>query len=138
MEQPALLTIKRPMQEAHYKNQSDAANALDRGISKPLMNDGRYSRRLALRLPIEVCGESPFNPQTFRGRTRDIAAKGVYFVCEQAYMVAQLVHVTIRLSGDLVAGSERVSLTLRYRIQRVEEIFQNGSKTFGIAVALDE
>lgn len=126
------------MQEANYKSQSDAANARGRGIDKPLMNDRRCSRRLALRLPIEFYGESPFNPQTFRGRTRDIAAKGVYFFCEEAYMVGQLVHVTIRLSGDPVAGSDRVSLTLRYRVQRVEEMIRNGSKAFGVAVALDE
>jgi hypothetical protein len=53
-------------------------------------------------------------------------------------MAGQLVHVTIRLSGDLVAGSDSVSLTLRCRVQRVEKISQSGSKTFGVAVALDE
>jgi hypothetical protein len=126
------------MQEANYKNQSDSANALGRGTSKPLMNDRRCSRRFPLSLPIEVSGESPFNPQTFCGRTRDIAAKGVYFFCEEAYMAGQLVDVTIRLSGDLVPGSDRVSLTLRCRVQRVEKIAQNGSKRFGVAVALDE
>src|ERR1700730_12384910 len=116
--------LRRLMQEANYKNHSDALNAPGRGINKPFMNDRRYSRRLALRLPIDVCGESPFNPQTCRGRTRDIAAKGVYFVCEEAYMAGQLVHVTIKLSGDPVAGSDSISLTLRCRVQRVEEIFQ--------------
>jgi hypothetical protein len=126
------------MQEANYKNQSDSANALGRGTSKPLMNDRRSSRRFALSLPIEVRGESPFNPQTFRGRTRDIAANGVYFFCDEAYMSGQLVDVAITLSGDLVAGSDRVSLTLRCRVQWVEKISQNGSRTFGVAVALDE
>jgi hypothetical protein len=126
------------MQEANYKNQSGAGNALGRGINKPLMNDRRGSRRLALSLPIDVCGESPFNPQTFRGRTRDIAANGVYFFCEEAYMAGQLLHVTMKLPGDPVTDSDRVSLTLRCRVHRVEEIKQNGSKTFGVAVALDE
>src|ERR1700704_498361 len=126
------------MQEANYKNQSAPENALGRGTNKPLMNDRRCSRRFALSLPIEVSGESPFNPQTFRGRTRDIAANGVYFFCEEAYMAGQLVDVTIRLSGDPVAGSDRVSLTLRCRVQRVEKISRNGAKTFGVAVALDE
>jgi hypothetical protein len=126
------------MQEANYKNQSDSTNALGRGTNRPLMNDRRCSRRFALSLPIEVRGESPFNPQTFRGRTRDIAANGVYFFCEEAYMAGQLVDVTIRLSGDLVAGSDRVSLTLRCRVQRAEKITRNASKTFGVAVALDE
>jgi hypothetical protein len=126
------------MPEANYKNQPDSGNALGRGTNKPLMNDRRCSRRFALSLPIEVSGESPFNPQTFRGRTRDIAANGVYFFCEEAYMAGQLVDVTIRLSGDLLAGSDRVSLTLRCRVQRSEKISQNGSKRFGVAVALDE
>ena len=124
------------MQEANYKNQS--ANALGRGTNKPPWNDRRCSRRFAMSLPIEVSGESPFNPQTFPGRTRDIAANGVYFLCEEAYMAGQLVHVTIRLSRGLVAGSDSVSLTLRCRVQRVEKISQNGSKAFGVAVALDE
>jgi hypothetical protein len=126
------------MQEANYKNQSDPENALGRGTNKPLMNDRRCSRRFALSLPIEVSGESPFNPQTFRGRTRDIAANGIYFFCEEAYMAGQLVHVTIRLSGDSVAFSDRVFLTLRCRVQRVEEIVRNASKIFGVAVALDK
>jgi hypothetical protein len=126
------------MQEANYKNQSDPENALGRGTNKPLMNDRRCSRRFTLSLPIEVSGESPFNPQTFRGRTRDIAANGIYFFCEEAYMAGQLVHVTIRLSGDSVAFSDRVSLTLRCRVQRAEEIVRNASKIFGVAVALDE
>jgi hypothetical protein len=126
------------MQPANQKKRSDAPNALGRGIHGPSLNDRRSSQRLAVHLQIEVCGESPFNPQAFRGRTRDIAANGIYFVCEEASMAGQLVHVTIRLSGDMVAGSDSVFLTLRYRIQRVEEIFQNGAKTFGIAVALDE
>jgi PilZ domain len=126
------------MQEANYKNQSDSANAQGRGTNKPLMNDRRCSRRFALSLPIEVSGESPFNPQTFRGRSRDIAANGVYFFCEEAYMAGQLVHVTIRLFGGLVASSDSVSLTLRCRVQRVEGIVRNASKIFGVAVALDE
>jgi hypothetical protein len=126
------------MQKAHYKNQSDSANALGRGTNKPLLNDRRCSRRFALSLPIQVNGESPFNPQTFRGRTRNIAANGVYFFCEEAYMAGQLVHVTIRLFGDLVVSTDSVSLTLRCRVQWVEEITRNGSKIFGVAVALDE
>jgi hypothetical protein len=126
------------MQEARSKNRSDAKNALDPGINKPLMNDRRYSPRLTQRLPIEVCGESLFNPHIFRGRTCDIAAKGIYFVCEEAYMVGQLIHVTVTLSGDRAVSCDSVSLTLRYRIQRVETLIRNGLKIFGVAVALDE
>jgi hypothetical protein len=126
------------MSEANYKNRSDAADALRRGMNKPLKNERRGSRRLALSLPVEVCGESPFNPQTLCGRTRDVAPKGLYFFCEEAFMVGQLIHVTIKLSGDPVASSDRVSLKLRCRVQRFEEMFRNGAKTFGVAVALDE
>jgi len=126
------------MQEANYKDQSDSANALGRRTNKPLTNGRRGTKRWAVSQLIEVCGESPFNPQTYRGKTRDISAKGIYFVCEEPYMKGQLVHVTISLSGGPIAGSDSVYLTLRCRVQRVEKIFQNGSKTFGIAVALDE
>jgi hypothetical protein len=87
---------------------------------------------------IEVCGESPFNPRTYRGRTRNISARGVYFVCEEPYMKGQLVHVTISLSGVLIAGPDNISLTMRCRVQRVEEISKIGPKIFGVAVALDE
>ena len=52
--------------------------------------------------------------------------------------MGQLLHVTMRLSGDPVAGSDRGSLKLRCRVQRVEEMIRNGSKAFGVAVALDE
>jgi hypothetical protein len=126
------------MQEANDKDESDSANAPGRGADKPPMNDRRCSRRFTLSLPIEASGESPFNSQTFRGKIRDIAANGVYFFCEEAYMAGQLVHVTIRLSLDPVAFPDRVSLTLRCRVQRVEEIVRNASRIFGVAVALDE
>ena len=46
--------------------------------------------------------------------------------------------VTISLSGGLIAGPDNISLTMRCRVQRVEEISKSGSKTFGVAVALDE
>jgi hypothetical protein len=126
------------MREADFTNRPDAANVLSHGINKPLTNGRRVSERWAMSQSIEVCGESPFNPQTYRARTSDISAKGLYFVCEEAYMKGQLVHVTISLSGGLIAGSDSISLTLRCRVQRVEKISQNGSKTFGVAVALDE
>jgi hypothetical protein len=53
-------------------------------------------------------------------------------------MKGQLVHVTISLSGGPIAGSGSIFLTLRCRVQRVEKISENGSKLFGVAVALDE
>jgi hypothetical protein len=125
------------MQEANCRNQPDAVTAAGRGIDKPPIKDRRCSPRLALRLPVEACAQGRLSPQTYRGTTRDISAKGVYFVCGEAYLAGQLVYVTIRMSGDLAAGSDSVSLTSRYRVKRVEEIFQNGSKRFGIAAALE-
>src|ERR1700687_941085 len=126
------------MQEARFTNQTETQETGARKKKKPLPKDRRRSRRLVLSNPVEVCGESPFNPQTLRGTTRDIDANGVYFVCDESYMVGQLVHVTIHLSGGLLLGSESVTLTLRCRVQRAEELIRNGSKTFGVAVALDE
>jgi hypothetical protein len=125
------------MQEANSKNQPDGAKALAGGINRPV-NERRCSRRLPQCLPVEVCVESPFSPEIIRGNTRDITAKGAYFFCKQAFMVGQLLRVTIRLSGGLDAGADRVSLTLRSRVQRVEQLVRNGSKTFGIAVALEK
>src|SRR6267143_2860678 len=137
MEQPALpiRSFGRHMREADFTNRPDAANVLSHGINKPLTNGRRVSERWAMSQSIEVCGESPFNPQTYRARTRDISAKGIYFVCEEPYMKGQLVHVTISLSGGPIAGSDSVYLTLRCRVQRVEKISDNGSKIFGVAVA---
>jgi len=43
-------------------------------------------------------------------------------------MAGQLVHVTISLSGDLVADTDSVSLTLRCRVQRVEKISRTAQK----------
>lgn len=104
-----------------------------------ITNDRRYAPRAALSLPIAVRGESPFNTQTFHAMTRDISAKGVYFVCDEAYMAGQLLHATIRLSSEVTNGFECLSLTLRFRVQRAElQISSNGFKTFGVAMALDE
>ena len=98
----------------------------------------RSSRRFALSLPVEACGESPFKTQPIKGRTRNVSANGIYFVCDEACMAGQLLYITMKLPGDKLDHADGIFLRVRCRVRRVEEMLQNGSKAFGIAVALDE
>ena len=100
--------------------------------------DRRSTRRFALSLPVEACGGSPFKSQPVKGRTRNVSANGIYFVCDEACMAGQLLHITMKLSGEKMGGTDSIFVTVRCRVQRVEEIFQIGLKRFGVAVALDE
>ena len=100
--------------------------------------DRRGTRRFALSLPVEARGESPFNPQPVEGRTQNVSAKGIYFVCDEAYMSGQLLHIKMKLSGDKAAGTDSIFLTVRCRVQRVDKMSTNGAGRFGVAVALDE
>ena len=100
--------------------------------------DRRSTRRFALSLPVAARGESPFNPQPVEGRTQNVSAKGVYSVCNAAYMAGQLLHVKMMLSDGKAAGTDSTFLTVRRRVQRVDKMSMNGAGRFGVAVALDE
>jgi hypothetical protein len=53
-------------------------------------------------------------------------------------MAAQLLQHTRKTWGVKLGDTNCLILWVRCRVQQVEEIFQNGSRAFGIAVALDE
>jgi hypothetical protein len=98
--------------------------------------DRRCSRRIAFVLPIEVQGESPFNTRTVRGTTQNLSANGMSFVCSERYLAGQLLYITLRF-GDQVQGADSFSLTLQFRVQRLEQRQRNDPEQFAVAVALD-
>jgi hypothetical protein len=105
---------------------------------KAMKTDRRKTRRFALSLPVEACGENPLNPQPFQGRTRNISVNGIYFVCDKPCMPGQTLRIIMKLSVNRLSGTDSIFLTLRCRVRRVDEMFLNGLKQFGCAVALDE
>jgi hypothetical protein len=58
------------------------------------------------------------------------------FVCSERYLAGQLLYITLRF-GDQVQGADSFSLTLQFRVQRLEQRQRNDPEQFAVAVALD-
>jgi hypothetical protein len=107
------------------------------GANKATQIDRRSSKRFALSLSLEARGVTALDSQRVTGITRNVSAAGMYFVCDRLYTVGKLLNVTINLSGQTTnSGKDCLSLTVRCRVQRVAEIFQNGAKRYGVALTL--
>jgi hypothetical protein len=98
----------------------------------------RSTHRFPLALPVDVFVDRVSKSQPVKGRTRDVSANGMYFVCNKPYRAGQLLSITMNLAGEKVGGGDSISLTVGCHVQRVEEIVQGGAKVFGIAVALQD
>jgi hypothetical protein len=96
----------------------------------------RSTLRYPLALPVEVFLDRVAKSQPVKGRTRDVCANGMYFVCNKPYRAGQLLFISMNLAGEKVGGGDSISLTVGCHVQRVEEIVQGTAKLFGIAVAL--
>jgi hypothetical protein len=98
----------------------------------------RSTLRFPLTLPVEVFLDRVAKSQPVKGRTRDVSANGMYFVCNKPYRAGQLLFIKMNLAGEKVGGGDSISLTVGCQVQRVEEIVQGAAKLFGIAVALQD
>ena len=98
----------------------------------------RSTLRFPLALPVEVFLDRVAKSQPVKGRTRDVSANGMYFVCNKPYRAGQLLFIKMNLAGEKVGGGDSISLTVGCHVQRVEEIVQGAAKLFGIAVALQD
>lgn len=72
-----------------------------------MQTDRRSTRRFALSLPAEACGESPFKSQPIQGRTRNVSANGIYFVCDQTYPKKLLVLLPIHMNDANITAEQR-------------------------------
>jgi len=98
----------------------------------------RSTLRYPLALPVEVFLDRVAKSQPVKGRTRDLSANGMYFVCNKPYRAGQLLFITMNLAGEKAGGGDSISLTVGCHVQRVEEIVQGAAKLFGIAVTLQD
>jgi hypothetical protein len=124
------------MADLNITGPENGSVAPQRNEIKTQTPDRRCSRRIAVVLPIEVQGESPFNTRTVRGATQTLSANGMSFVCGERYLPGQLLYVTMKF-GDQVQGADSFSLTLQFRVQRIEQAQGNDPQQFAVAVALD-
>jgi PilZ domain len=123
------------MGDPNLTGQVNGSVAPQNGV-RTATHDRRCASRIAFVIPIEVRGESPFNPRTVTGITQNLSANGMYFVCGERYLPGQLLYITMKF-GDQVQGIDSLSLTLRFRVQRLEQTKRSAAEHFGVAVALD-
>ena len=129
------IEVLASMADLNLRGPADGSVAPQSKEVNPRTPDRRCSRRIAIVLPIEVQGESPFNTRTVRGAIQNLSANGMSFVCGERYLPGQILYVTMNF-GDQVHGIDG-SLTLQFRVQRLEQSQRNDPKQFAVAVALD-
>src|SRR4030081_1210151 len=123
------------MADLNITGPENGSVAEQRNEIKTQTPDRRCSHRIAFVLPMEVQGESPFNTRTVRGATQNLSANGMSFVCGERYLPGQLLYVTKKFGGQ-VQGADSFSLTLQFRVQRLQQGERNDPQQFAVAVAL--
>jgi hypothetical protein len=85
------------------------------------MTERRTARRYDLTLPVNV--RSPLNrePGAQSGRTRDISARGVYFIIEKELSAGAEIDFTLTLPAEVTRGTE-VFVRAHGRVVRVVRV----------------
>ena len=100
------------------------------------MNERRRSPRFGFRLPVKVRSPHPTGCSSGDGSTRDISARGAYFVVPgDGISVAAKLDLEITLTGE-ITGDEEVLIRVSGRVVRVDELVENGREQVGVAVTI--
>ena|SRR5215813_12322811 len=96
----------------------------------------RSDHRVGLSWLIEVRGEYPFNSGPFLFKCRNASRAGLYFRSDVFFFPGQLLHVVLSIPADDTKDFEVHSVTLYYRIVRVERLRTEERTRFGVAAIL--
>lgn len=98
------------------------------------MTERRAARRYDLSLSAIVSAPSGVYGIEQRGKTRDVSTRGVYLVLERPVSRDSEVDLRMFLSTDPSGGAVLVRAV--GKIVRLEELFQNRTRRFGVAAVL--
>ena len=96
----------------------------------------RGARRYGLSLPVAIHagGGNTFAWET--GRTRDISARGVYFLTESNLSAGREVSLTITIPAEITKAAD-VFLKIMGKVVRVKNSVEYDSSKIGVAVTID-
>lgn len=96
----------------------------------------RGARRYGLSLPVAIhdSGGNTFAWET--GTTRDISARGVYFLTESNLIAGREVNLTITIPAEITKAAD-VFLKIMGKVVRVKNSVEYDSRKIGVAVTID-
>jgi c-di-GMP-binding flagellar brake protein YcgR len=100
------------------------------------MEERRTARRYDLTLPISIrfAAERLVNRQ--EGKTRDISARGLYFVIGQDLDAGSELDITLTLPAEITHGTD-VFVRAQGKVVRVERRVEDGEPRMGVAAVIE-
>jgi len=100
------------------------------------MNERRRSPRFGFSLPVKVCFPHHVDGASGDGSTRDISARGAYFIVPRDGIgVAANLDLEITLTGEVTGGTD-VLIRVSGKVVRVEELSESDEARVGVAVMI--
>jgi hypothetical protein len=100
-----------------------------------IMTERRTTRRYDLSLPISVRVPTANASDSQMGKTRDISARGLYFVMDQDLQAGSDLDFTLTLPTEVTHGVE-VFVRATGKVVRVESRIEDGNSRMGIAAVI--
>jgi hypothetical protein len=96
----------------------------------------RVTRRYNLSLPIVVRVVPHKRSEPCHGRTRDISARGIYFITDEEFTPGTELEFTVALPVEITQGTE-VSMHAHSRVLRTEERREEDTTRTGVAAVIE-
>lgn len=100
------------------------------------MTERRTTRRFDLSLPIVISVPTARATTAQKGKTRDISARGLYFVIDEDLEAGSELDITLTLPAEVTQGTE-VFVRAMGRVVRVERRMEDGDPRMGIAAVIE-
>ena len=106
-------------------------------MSHTSADERRKSRRYDIALPVEVRAPELGSAEPRQGQTRDVSARGLYFVIDQNLSPGSPLEFTLVLPRE-ITGENEVLVRARGRVIRTKEEVHNGTTKIGVAAMIEK
>ena len=96
----------------------------------------RKARRYGLSLPVAIHAPVQKDSSAQIGKTRDISARGIYFLIEADLSSSNEVNLTVTVPAEITGGTD-VFISITAHVVRVEDFLKTNSKKVGVAATID-
>jgi len=100
------------------------------------MTERRTTRRYDLSLPVVIRIPTERQVDSQEGKTRDISARGLYFVIEQDLEAGSELDITLTLPAEITHGT-KVFVRALGKVVRVERRMEDGTARMGAAAVIE-
>ncbi|HEY6945383.1 MAG TPA: PilZ domain-containing protein [Candidatus Acidoferrum sp.] len=100
------------------------------------ITERRTTRRYDLSLPVLIRLAAEKNSSSKKGNTRDISARGLYFVMDQDPQAGSHLNLVLTLPTEVTSGAEVLVHALG-KVLRVEPRIEDGNARMGVAAVIE-